>query len=123
MCPGVVSPGGPFGEGNCLGISGEHMPFALREGSVGGDVDHYSPCSGVCSGMWPLYVCTSPRTGGRMLVTGGGEEWAAALTTVGRWSCLGTILAMGGLDFAGSTAPHGPLEDRKSTVVRPWPAL
>ena len=54
---------------------------------------------------------------------GGGEEWAAALTTVGRWSCLGTILAMGGLDLAGSTAPHGPLEDKKSTVVRPWPAL
>ena len=121
-CPGVASLGGPFGEGSCLEILGEHTPFALRGGSVGGGVDHHNPCNGACSGMWPLSVCTSPHIGGSMPVTGGGEEWAAALAAVGRQSCLDAILAMGGLDYLGSTAPHGPLEGKRSTVVWPGPA-
>ena len=115
--------GGPFGEGDWLEISGEPTPSALRGGSVDGDVDHYTPCSGACSGMWPLYVCTSPHcTGGSMTVTGEGEGWAAAPIAVGRQSGLDTIPAISGLDFVGSTAPHDPLRGKRSTVAMSWPA-
>ena len=86
-------------------------------------VDHYTPCSGACSGMWPLYVCTSPHcTGGSMPMTGEGEGWAAASIAVGRQSGLDTIPAIGGLDFMGSTAPHDHLGGKRSTVVRSCPA-